>query len=210
MVSVEATTGTAAHARIELLHGAEPHVPASARSGCLCHSLVLQAPNAGRLTSAPVVGAASHRGKAIEGAPDLGILVSLRTPASICHEKVAAGTEATGLDTVLTVALRGLPVLVRIPPVLVPVRMRIQPLPSVVAVLSAVETLIIDPSPVICPVKPACVTVPPGCEVKSIALVTMGTRRGAMLQIVVWQGLDGLASASLTWNALPGSNLRLV
>jgi len=185
-MSVEATTGTAAHARVELLHGTEPHVPARACSRCLCHSLVLQAPNAGRLTPAPIVGAASDRGKAIEGAPDLGILVTLSTPATISNEKVATGTEAAGLDTVLTVALRGVIVLVRIPPGPVPVRMRVQPLSTVVAVLSAVKTLIIHPNPVVCPVKPACVAVPPGREVKSIALAALGTGTGTMLHIIVW------------------------
>merc|ERR1719183_2431563 len=98
----------------------------------------------------------------------------------------------------------------RLPPRLVPVGMRAQPLLSVEAVLSVVNARIVVPSSVSSPVKPARVAVRPGSEVEGIALVAVGARTAACLQIVVWHLLQSFPGTSLTWNTLPRADLRLV
>jgi len=118
VVPVKTTAGATAHSRVELLHGAKPHVTAGACCCCLRQGLVLQTPDAGRLTSAAVVGAASDRSKAIHGIPHLRLLISLRAPAPISNEEVALLTEVLLLTVVLdlTVTRWRMIVLVRLLP----------------------------------------------------------------------------------------------
>lgn len=110
VVPIKATTSATAHTRIEFLDGTEPHVAARACGCCLRQSLVLQAPNATRLTPAPIIGAASHRSKTIHGIANLWLLISLRTGTPISHEEVSR-LAAIGLDR-----LRGMVVGMRVFP----------------------------------------------------------------------------------------------
>jgi len=76
-------------------------------------------------------------------------------------------------------------------------------------VLSIVPTGIV-PNTVACAIEPASVVLATVRVVKGIASVVVSAGRSTMLQIVVWQTVDGLRPASLTWTTLPGANLLLV
>jgi hypothetical protein len=113
VVPIKATASAAAHSRIEFLDGTKPHVAARACSCCLRQCLVRQAPDATRLTPAPIIGAASHRSKTIHGIANLWLLISLRTATPISHQEVS------GLAAVLAavrLALRGMVVRMRVFP----------------------------------------------------------------------------------------------